>query len=149
MGTNLHKEGEEMNIQFWAGDKRLDEWMHVADLFGKYKMLVSTLEPLDYQAIDVGLERRAEQMAAMLLTLRKQTVVAAFYVENLPEFCWRDRSIWEISDGHKSGMLTEILRAYGWAHVPLPHKIGSPEFDAARSEATALLASAPKAQVIA
>jgi hypothetical protein len=130
-------------ILIWAGDKVRDDFMHAADIFGQYKMLIDSFEPIVYKTKDIGLEQRSSQMAALLQTVREKVVIAAFYVVDLPECSWCDRSIWQVSDGQRHTLLIDLLKHYGWENPPLPHKISSPEFNAARSEAMKLLKPQP------
>lgn len=126
-------------ILFWAGYEIKDRLMHDADLFGQYKMLIDSFTPIPYTTGVVSQDLQPAQMATLLETLRRKTVLAAFYVPNLPQYCWRDRSIWEVSDGHQFLMLSDLLKRHGWSDAPTPYKIGSDEFKLARAEADVLL----------
>lgn len=130
-----------ITILFFAGEKIKDDFMHAADMFGRYKRLIE-LDPIVYETTIVSGETEdindkiKEKSQILLNAMRRdcKTICVAMIVVGYPEFSWRDKATWEVSNGYKSVMLTLYLQHFGWSNPPLPHEIGSNEFDIALND---------------
>jgi hypothetical protein len=116
----------EVTAFLWFGNCHLTQFMWAADLFGQYKVL-GNIAPheitLTYKkgvVLKTSLRKSREALRpAMLL---------AMYVPNIPGCNWRDQSVWEISNGTSSCLLSDLLKHFGYPDAPNPFKIGSPEY---------------------
>lgn len=124
----------------WCGDPIKDKFMHNADMFGDYEMLIDSLDnPFPFDMTIDGEWTVETKSKHILKFMRSKVLVPAMIIPNYPELNWRDRSIWKVSDGHHFMMLTELLKYCGWENPILPFKIGSKEFKKERIEAKQLL----------
>lgn len=117
----------ELKALLWFGSKKLDPFMRAADLFGPYKIL---MESFDGMALTLTYKPGVHLKTSLAKSVRVMCpeMLLAMWVPDLPEASYRDRTVWEVSDGHRSCMFTDFLRFHGWKDPPLPFKIGGPEY---------------------
>lgn len=101
------------------GNKRLDEFMHVTDVFEPFKVL-GTITELDAVLTDAGTLMKAIDCIKAGLEEQGDRVSAVF-ARGEAEAAWADPKVTVLSTGKKWVLMRELLKAYDFrgAHPSL------------------------------
>lgn len=101
-------------VKVLAGDKKMDDLMHKADLFEPFKRLGTRftieVEMRDDEPPDLASLKKAYEDSEMY--------VYAIFIPGNPEGAWRDPECRVISDGQHWSMMDKLLEALNFVENP-------------------------------
>lgn len=112
------KSSVEIPIVCICGEKKMDDMMHMMDVFEPFKALATVQK----MVITRTSEPTSEQFGVLVKALRDalETTgyrVVAVFSPNRKEGAWKDDTVKCISDGEKWCMIDPVLEAYSWPNI--------------------------------